>query len=85
MQLLGPGVVTVVFPYVFVLAVGGAEMQGILFAGALFVPFVEQGNGVLHDPSSSRAFEAQQPILVIALPLAAQFAKVFHGGSSTDK
>ena len=83
MRLLCPGVITVVLPYVLVLARDGAKMHRILFTSAFLVPFAEQGNGVLHDPPRSCAFEAQQPILVIALTLAAKFAKEFHPHGST--
>src|SRR5271157_1093486 len=84
MRLVAPGVVAVVLPYILVLARGGAEVHRILFTGALLVPFAQQGDGVLHDPPRSCAFEAQQPILVITLPLAAEFAKVFHRDRSTQ-
>ena len=57
-------------------------MHRILFTRALLVPFTQQGDGVLHDPPWSCAFEAQQPILVVTLPLSAKFAKEFHRDSS---
>src|ERR1039458_1472618 len=63
-RLGSPSVVTVVLAHIFVLARGGAEVQGIGLAGALLVPFPEQGDGVLHHNALLfRALEAQQPVL----------------------
>ena len=78
MRLRCPALVTVVFREILVLARGRAEMHRIHFAGALFVPFTEQSNGVLHDLLRSSAFETQLPTFGITLPLAAISADVFH-------